>query len=75
MSERSYKKLENGQIVSPIPVTEIPGDIYDALEYAGKKFLTWNSRCPCGSGKRYKRCHGIKLKSAPQGPWPEGSIS
>jgi preprotein translocase subunit SecA len=27
----------------------------DGLEYAG---TPRNAACPCGSGKKYKRCHG-----------------
>lgn len=58
MSDRKYVKLDNGQIISPIPEAEIPGEIYDIMEHTGKKFLTRNSRCLCGSGERFKNCHG-----------------
>ena len=40
--------------------------IRDALQSAGQvpaAAPSRNSRCPCGSGKRYKRCHGV-----PAGP-------
>jgi uncharacterized protein YecA (UPF0149 family) len=63
MSDRRYAKVEKtGQIISPVPATEILGEIYDILEERGKKFLTRNSKCPCGSGVRFKRCHGKSVK-------------
>jgi len=64
MSDRKYQKFEKtGQIISRIPDNEIPGEIYDIMEHQGKPFLTRNSRCPCGSGLRYKKCHGKSLGS------------
>jgi preprotein translocase subunit SecA len=27
-----------------------------------------NDPCPCGSGKKYKNCHGMQQSSAPVGP-------
>jgi len=27
-----------------------------------------NDPCPCGSGKKYKNCHGMQQPSAPVGP-------
>lgn len=64
MSEKhALVYLNNGQAVRPIPSAEIPGEIYDIIEHTGKKFLTRNSRCPCGSGKRYKKCHGKEVSN------------
>ncbi len=36
----------------------------------GKRKIGRNEPCPCGSGKKFKRCHG-RHSSEPLGPPPE----
>jgi preprotein translocase subunit SecA len=35
----------------PLPQREAPGGVVEAP-------LSRNAPCPCGSGKKYKHCHG-----------------
>ena len=42
-------KRANGTLVQALPVTSLP----DGWEQTGR-----NSPCPCGSGKKFKHCHG-----------------
>ena len=28
------------------------------------KIIVRNAPCPCGSGKKYKRCHGVQMPKA-----------
>jgi hypothetical protein len=42
-----------GRVVSPCDVTTTPFAAATVQEAVGR-----NSPCPCGSGKKYKRCHG-----------------
>ena len=37
--------------------------VVDGQEYAG---TSRNAPCPCGSGRKYKRCHGDPAKRAQQ---------
>jgi len=43
------------------PQAALPGDdgpVYETIKREGEK-VGRNDPCPCGSGKKYKRCHGI----------------
>jgi preprotein translocase subunit SecA len=44
-----------------MPVSEI--DLLKILQEkdaeSGKKEIGRNDSCPCGSGKKYKKCHGL----------------
>ena len=40
-----------------------PGIVYETVRREGDK-VGRNDLCPCGSGKKYKRCHGA---GAPRG--------
>ena len=31
------------------------------------KIIVRNAPCPCGSGKKYKRCHGVPMAKATSG--------
>jgi hypothetical protein len=31
------------------------------------KIIVRNAPCPCGSGKKYKRCHGVPMPKVPSG--------
>lgn len=45
-----------------IDVTTLDSNVRALMADAGVARLTRNSRCPCGSGKRFKRCCGRKGK-------------
>ena len=34
---------------------------YNQMKYRDKKKIGRNEKCLCGSGKKYKKCHGLKL--------------
>ena len=46
-------RLDVNQILNPAPAAPPPND---AVQSAGK--IRRNDPCPCGSGKKYKHCHG-----------------
>ena len=52
--ERSYKDLRGAQ-KQPVYIAE--GGV--TYKRAAKKIMP-NDPCPCGSGKKYKKCHGRK---------------
>lgn len=43
--------------IAPSVMTKVVSDNREAVP-AGSRKVGRNSRCPCGSGKKYKRCHG-----------------
>ena len=48
------KEIRDGKTRGELPVTEIKdGKLSGKLPKVGR-----NDPCPCGSGKKYKRCHG-----------------
>jgi len=49
---RSYA----GTIIKPIDPKNLSRRTRAVLEKSGRAFVTRNSKCPCGSGKRFKRC-------------------
>lgn len=42
----------------------LSADAQALLIKAKCKTITSNSRCPCGSGKRFKNCHGKEAKTS-----------
>jgi len=44
------------QAIRPVPLEQIPAAILLELRKLGKTWITKNTRCPCGSGKRFKAC-------------------
>jgi preprotein translocase subunit SecA len=48
---------ENGFLTTRIPGISAGAAAVSADPYAGLG-LSRNAECPCGSGKRYKHCHG-----------------
>lgn len=48
--------LYGGQIVKPIDPKNLSKKVLEMVVATGKGYITRNSRCPCGSGKRFKRC-------------------
>ena len=55
---RTSRSSGNGRRgVAPSVMTKVVSDKREAVP-AGVRKVGRNSRCPCGSGKKYKRCHG-----------------
>jgi preprotein translocase subunit SecA len=44
-----------GELVATLPARKRAIDPNDATTWAG---TPRNAQCPCGSGKKYKHCHG-----------------
>ena len=45
-----------GQVIRPVELDELSPRVQALVKKARVAFITRNSRCPCGSGKRFKRC-------------------
>lgn len=55
MADRNYMQLRNGQIISTIDTDMIPRHLRGVVA-SGKGWITRNSKCPCGSGRKFKKC-------------------
>ena len=54
-----------GQLIKEFPDEQIPAEIHVAMAEQKRKIpLARNSACPCGSGKRFKKCHWEKPEKA-----------
>lgn len=53
-------KMNDGSIVNAIDPKNLSKKVLEMIVGSGKSFITRNSRCPCGSGKRFKRCCMMK---------------
>ena len=55
---RIVKRLSSGThpCIVPIDIANLDEATRAQLAKTGKAFITRNSRCPCGSGKRFKQC-------------------
>ncbi len=63
MLARAQKRRDGvpkAMVVEGVPWDDLPAHIRDKLFRSGKPFLTRNSQCLCGSGRRYKRCCMLK---------------
>jgi preprotein translocase subunit SecA len=47
-----------GFIKASIPARQVPNSPEEGDPYAGNPNLRRNDPCPCGSGQKYKHCHG-----------------
>lgn len=47
--------VSRGTVVKPIDLATLSPEVR-AMVKAHKSWVTRNSRCPCGSGKRFKKC-------------------
>lgn len=58
LSDDLIKKIPKKQrkLFAQIDTKNLTQRMKKLLEQAGKTVITRNSRCPCGSGKRFKRC-------------------
>lgn len=55
LAEQEMQNLQSGD--------EVAGENGDEPDYANMK-ISRNEPCPCGSGKKFKHCHGSKTKIA-----------
>lgn len=53
---RLLRKPIRGRVVRPINLEKLSPRVRSMIQKAGVPWLTRNSRCPCGSGRRFKRC-------------------
>ena len=53
----SQSRGNGRRAMAPSVMTKVVSDNREAVP-AGSRKVGRNSRCPCGSGKKYKRCHG-----------------
>jgi uncharacterized protein YecA (UPF0149 family) len=56
MNTQVIKQNRYGTIVKPIDPKTLPDRILFKIMGSRKHYVTRNSKCPCGSGKRFKRC-------------------
>ena len=56
VENEAYIRLNNGQVVHPIKMSSLPQRVQSAIKKTGRAWISRNSTCPCGSGKRFKRC-------------------
>jgi hypothetical protein len=55
-SRSPHRTRFGGQIIRPIPLERLSPRVAQLVLKARKPWITRNSSCPCGSGKRFKRC-------------------
>jgi preprotein translocase subunit SecA len=46
------------EVAPPVRRPEVPGPVGRPQQAVSKSDVGRNDPCPCGSGKKYKRCHG-----------------
>lgn len=56
---QSREAVDNSQGIFGRTYPEVPADDRHAVARVGR-----NDRCPCGSGKKYKHCHGESAERA-----------
>jgi uncharacterized protein YecA (UPF0149 family) len=54
--ETEHTKEYIDKFIKPIDINNLSPHVREMLEKTGRAQITRNSRCPCGSGKRFKRC-------------------
>ncbi len=59
MSARQQRELEHAERAGAAPGAARPGAGAKPAERAAPA-IGRNEPCPCGSGKKYKQCHGKK---------------
>ena len=50
------KEIRKDQVINAIPIENLSLHVRAQMLATGRAFVTRNSKCPCGSGKRFKRC-------------------
>ena len=54
------QKVEREQVAKPLATNRDESAVRSPKQREGRKIYP-NDPCPCGSGKKYKQCHGAKL--------------
>lgn len=52
----------DASLVKPVPLDTQRAEIRHIVKMSKKGYVTRNSPCPCGSGKRFKRCCMLKVQ-------------
>lgn len=63
---RNPKLSHPGNIKTIDPANLSPA-VLAMVEKTGRGWVTRNSKCPCGSGKRFKRCCMVKVETGDRG--------
>ncbi|HST37800.1 MAG TPA: SEC-C domain-containing protein, partial [Allosphingosinicella sp.] len=50
-----------GAIISKLPPLQIPQQEMPAMTGTVEAPASRNAPCPCGSGRKYKHCHGMAV--------------
>jgi uncharacterized protein YecA (UPF0149 family) len=58
---KDMEKPKKGTIIKVLDLSRLPVKVQQMVKDARLPYLTARTRCPCGSGKRFKRCHGAGL--------------
>jgi len=59
--KKRLSPAEIGQFIKPIELDNLSEKTRDLLTKTGKAQISRNSKCPCGSNKRFKRCCMVKV--------------
>ena len=59
MTTRGVHQIDGGMYVKDATYSDRKGIIYRSLVMLVEKQPERNSKCPCGSGKKYKKCCGV----------------
>ena len=62
ITEVEYKRMPEGMV--PVHVDHLSRRRKRELELFGRTKIGRNEKCPCGSGKKFKRCCNAKLHSS-----------
>lgn len=60
-AEAGRTMVYRGTVMRPIPLEGLSESVRTKVVQTGKGFVTRNSCCPCGSGKRFKRCCMVEV--------------
>ena len=58
---REMERTTPHEFLKPINLNNLSPQVRKMVEKTGRGYITRNSRCPCGSGKRFKKCCMIEL--------------
>jgi len=56
VDKKFLKRFDDGAVVKPIRLEFLSPRVRKMVAETGKGWVSRNSKCPCGSGKRFKAC-------------------
>jgi len=56
VDKKFLKRFDDNSIVKPIRLKFLSPRVRKMVTETGKGWVSRNSKCPCGSGKRFKEC-------------------